>query len=50
VQARPSLIDVEAELIALYPDLTRRLTLILRDADGAQEFAQAAFEKEGVRG
>ena len=29
-------IDVEAELLALYPALSRRLTLVLRDATEAE--------------
>jgi RNA polymerase sigma-70 factor (ECF subfamily) len=36
---------VEAELLAVYPALVRRLALVLRDADGAQDVAQAAMER-----
>lgn len=39
-----AVVDVEAELIALYPDLARRLTLILRNAHDAQDIAQAEAE------
>jgi RNA polymerase sigma-70 factor (ECF subfamily) len=45
VQARPVVIDVEAELVALYPQLARRLTLILRNEHDAEDIAQTAFEK-----
>jgi RNA polymerase sigma-70 factor (ECF subfamily) len=38
-------IDVEAELLALYPALTRRLALVLRDATEAEDVAQAAFAR-----
>ena len=37
--------DLEAELVAAYPLLVRRLTLVLRDADGAQDMAQAAVAR-----
>jgi RNA polymerase sigma-70 factor, ECF subfamily len=36
---------VEAELIGVYPALVRRIALILRDADAAQDIAQAAMER-----
>lgn len=38
-------IDVEAELLAVYPSLTRRLALVLRDAAEAEDVAQAAFAR-----
>lgn len=38
-------IDVEAELLAAYPSLTRRLALVLRDATEAEDVAQAAFAR-----
>ena len=38
-------IDVEAALLELYPALTRRLTMVLRDADEAQDVAQATFTR-----
>ena len=34
-------IDLEAELVALYPALVRRLTLVVRDAAEAEDLAQA---------
>ena len=37
--------DLEAELVAAYPLLVRRLTLVLRDGDEAQDVAQAAFAR-----
>jgi RNA polymerase sigma-70 factor (ECF subfamily) len=37
--------DIEAELVAAYPLLARRLTLVLRDRDEAQDVAQAAFTR-----
>lgn len=37
--------DLEAELVAAYPFLVRRLTLVLRDGDEAQDVAQAAFAR-----
>ena len=37
--------DLEAELVAAYPLLARRLTVILHDADEAQDVAQAAFAR-----
>jgi RNA polymerase sigma factor (sigma-70 family) len=36
---------VEAELVAAYPALLRRLAMVLRDADAAQDIAQAAIER-----
>lgn len=41
----PEVSDLEAELIALYPALARRLTLVLHDADAAQDVAQAAMTR-----
>lgn len=38
-------IDIEAELLAMYPALHRRLTLVLRDESEAQDVAQAAFAR-----
>ena len=35
--------DLEAELMAAYPLLARRLTVVLRDPDEVQDVAQAAF-------
>ncbi len=37
--------DLERELVAAYPLLARRLTIVLRDADQAQDIAQAAFTR-----
>lgn len=37
--------DLEAELVALYPGLARRLALVLRDRDAAQDVAQAAIAR-----
>jgi RNA polymerase sigma-70 factor, ECF subfamily len=34
--------DLETELVRAYPFLARRLTIVLRDADAAQDVAQAA--------
>jgi RNA polymerase sigma-70 factor (ECF subfamily) len=44
-RAVPLVIDLEAELLAAYPALTRRLTLVLRDASEAEDVAQAAFAR-----
>jgi RNA polymerase sigma factor (sigma-70 family) len=44
-RAVPLELDLEAELLAVYPMLTRRLTLVLRDGDEAQDIAQAAFAR-----
>ena len=41
----PAELDLDAELVAAYPPLVRRLTIVLRDADGAQDVAQAAFAR-----
>jgi RNA polymerase sigma-70 factor (ECF subfamily) len=51
-RAVPLVIDLEAELLAAYPALVRRLTLVLRDDAEAQDVAQAAFTRalEGQRG
>jgi RNA polymerase sigma-70 factor (ECF subfamily) len=42
-RAAPLAIQLEAELLAAYPALTRRLALVLRSADDAEDVAQAAF-------
>jgi RNA polymerase sigma-70 factor (ECF subfamily) len=46
-----SIVDFEAELLAAYPALVRRLTLVLRDAAEAEDVAQAtvvrALERRG---
>lgn len=44
-QVAPLEIDLETELLAVYPALTRRLTLVLRDAREAEDVAQTAFAK-----
>lgn len=44
-RAVPLVIDLEAELLATYPALVRRLTLVLRDEAEAQDIAQAAFTR-----
>jgi len=44
-RAVPLVIDLEAELLAAYPALVRRLTLVLRDGAEAQDVAQAAFTR-----
>lgn len=41
----PIEISLEAELVAAYPMLVRRLTFIVHDADEAQDLAQSAFER-----
>ena len=41
----PLAIDLEAELLAAYPSLARRLALVLRDAGEAEDVAQAAFAR-----
>jgi RNA polymerase sigma-70 factor (ECF subfamily) len=41
----PVAFDLERELIALHPLLVRRLTLVLRDNDDAQDIAQAAVTR-----
>jgi RNA polymerase sigma-70 factor (ECF subfamily) len=38
-------LDLEAELLGIYPALARRLTLVLRDASEAEDVAQTAFVK-----
>lgn len=45
VRAGPVAIDIEAELLAAYPALTRRLAIVLRDASEAEDMAQAAFAR-----
>ena len=37
--------NVDAELLAAYPALMRRLTVVLRDASEAEDVAQAAFTR-----
>jgi RNA polymerase sigma-70 factor (ECF subfamily) len=37
--------DFEADLLAVYPGLARRLTLIVHDASEAEDIAQAAFAR-----
>jgi RNA polymerase sigma-70 factor, ECF subfamily len=44
-RAGPVAFDLEAELLAAYPALTRRLTLVLRDTADAEDLAQAAFAR-----
>jgi RNA polymerase sigma-70 factor (ECF subfamily) len=44
-RAIPTAIDLEAELLAVYPALVRRLTLVLRDASEGEDVAQAAFTR-----
>ena len=44
-RAAPMAFDLEAELLATYPALHRRLTLVLRDATAAEDVAQAAFAR-----
>jgi len=44
-RAVPFVIDLEAELLAAYPALVRRLTLVLRDRGEAEDVAQAAFTR-----
>jgi len=41
----PVAIDLEAELVRVYPSLARRLALVLRDATEAEDVAQAAFAR-----
>ena len=45
VHVAPLVTDLEGELLAAYPGLTRRLTLVLRDAREAEDIAQAAFAR-----
>jgi RNA polymerase sigma-70 factor (ECF subfamily) len=45
VHAAPLATDLETELLAAYPGLTRRLTLVLRDPHEAEDVAQAAFAR-----
>ena len=40
VRAIPVVIDGETELLAAYPALMRRLTIVLRDASEAEDVAQ----------
>ncbi len=44
-QTVPIEINLEAELVAAYPMLVRRLTLVVRDAEEGQDLAQSAFER-----
>jgi len=44
-RAAPVAIDLEAELLAAYPALTRRLTLVLRNSADAEDLAQTAFAR-----
>jgi RNA polymerase sigma-70 factor (ECF subfamily) len=44
-QTAPLVIDLEAELLATYPALIRRLALVLRDAAEAEDMAQTAFAR-----
>jgi RNA polymerase sigma-70 factor (ECF subfamily) len=44
-RATPLVIDLEAELLAAYPALSRRLAIILRDTSEAEDVAQAAFAR-----
>jgi RNA polymerase sigma-70 factor (ECF subfamily) len=44
-QTVPIEIGLDAELVAAYPLLVRRLTFVVHDADEAQDLAQAAFER-----
>jgi len=44
-RAVPLAFDLEAELLAAYPALVRRLTLVLRDEAEAHDIAQAAFTR-----
>lgn len=41
----PLVTDLETELLAAYPALHRRLTLVLRDASLAEDVAQTAFAR-----
>lgn len=45
IRAAPLATDVEAELLDVYPALTRRLAVVLRDASEAEDVAQTAFAK-----
>lgn len=44
-RAVPVPFDFEADLLLAYPLLARRLALVLRDADEAEDVAQAAFTR-----
>jgi RNA polymerase sigma-70 factor (ECF subfamily) len=44
-RAAAAVTDLEQELLAIYPALTRRLTLVLHDASEAEDVAQAAFTR-----
>lgn len=48
--ASPLVFDLEAELLAAYPALTRRLAPVLRDATETEDVAQAAFARALERG
>jgi RNA polymerase sigma-70 factor, ECF subfamily len=41
----PLVTDLETELLAAYPNLTRRLAFLLRDVTEAEDLAQAAFAR-----
>jgi RNA polymerase sigma-70 factor (ECF subfamily) len=45
VQTAPLTADLETELLAAYPGLARRLTLVMRDSSEAEDVAQAAFAR-----
>ncbi len=40
-----TVIDIEAEIVALYPALSRRLALVLRDHEAARDVAQATVTR-----
>jgi len=44
-RAVPIVFDLEAELVAAYPHLVRRLTIIVRDTEEAKDLAQGAFTR-----
>ena len=45
VSVAPLVTDLEAELLAAYPGLARRLALVLRNAGDAEDVTQAAFTR-----
>jgi RNA polymerase sigma-70 factor (ECF subfamily) len=45
VRVAPLVTNLETELLASYPNLTRRLALVLRDESDAQDIAQDAFAR-----
>lgn len=50
VHGAPMVIDVETELLAAYPALARRLTVVLRDNGDAEDAARTSIANRNVGG